>query len=88
MPIEIMTLADDCYKEYKDGSLGDGEYMASGATVSEEFINRCKSEGYDIKKFDIPEIAEEIECNVDDNNDHLMSKYRDMEGEQQKEEEE
>ena len=74
-PQKIFDIAEDCYNEYKSGELGDGVYMASGSMVSNEFVNRCKTEGFDTEKFNIPEIAGDIESDVDENNSHLMSKY-------------
>ena len=74
-PQKILDIAEDCYNEYKSGELGDGEYMAGGFTVSNEFVNRCKTAGFDTEKFNIPEIAGDIESDVDENNSHLMSKY-------------
>ena len=56
-PQKIFDIADDCYKEYASGEMGDGVYMASGSVVSDEFISRCKKAGYDTHKFNIPEIA-------------------------------
>ena len=50
-------------------------YMASGSMVSNEFVNRCKTAGFDTEKFNIPEIAGDIESDVDENNSRLMSKY-------------
>ena len=74
-PQKIFDIAEDCYNEYKSGELGDGVYMAGGFTVSNEFVNRCKNAGFDTEKFNIPEIAGDIESDVDENNSHLLSKY-------------
>lgn len=74
-PQKIFDIADDCYKEYASGEMGDGVYMASGSVVSDEFITRCKNAGFDTHKFNIPEIAGDIEADVYDNNDHLASKW-------------
>ena len=49
--------------------------MASGSMVSNEFVNRCKTAGFDTEKFNIPEIAGDVENDVDENNSHLISKY-------------
>ena len=38
-PQKIFDIADDCYKEYASGEMGDGVYMASGSVVSDEFIS-------------------------------------------------
>ena len=72
-PYTIVRILNECYNDYKDGNLGDGERMASGMQVREEFLRRVKQIGYDELKYN--DIADTLEYDVDENNSHLYSKY-------------
>ena len=72
-PYTIVRILNECYNDYKDGNLGDGEHMASGMQVREDFLRRLKQIGYDELKYN--DIADTLENDVDENNSHLVSKY-------------
>ena len=72
-PYTIVRILNECYNDYADGSLGDGEHMASGKQVRGEFLKRIAQIGYDEDKFQ--DIADTIENDVNENNEHLVSKY-------------
>ena len=72
-PFNVVRILNQCYNDYSDGNLGDGERMASGGMVRQEFLRRIVQIGYDELKFQ--DIADTIENDVDENNAHLVSKY-------------
>ena len=72
-PFNVVRILNECYEDYSNGNLGDGEHMASGGIVKEEFLKRVKQIGYDEVKY--IEIAKTLEEDVDENNSHLASKY-------------
>jgi len=72
-PFNVVRILNECYNDYSNGNLGDGEHMASGGMVREEFFKRIKQIGYDELKY--KDIADTLENDVDENNSHLYSKY-------------
>jgi len=71
-PFNVVRILNECYNDYSNGNLGDGEHMASGGMVRQEFLRRIAQIGYDDLKFQ--DIADTIENDVDENNSHLVSK--------------
>ena len=72
-PFNVVRILNECYNDYSNGNLGDGERMASGDMVRGEFLRRIAQIGYDELKFN--DIADKLEEDVDENNSHLVSKY-------------
>ena len=72
-PFNVVRILNECYNDYSNGNLGDGERMASGGMVRQEFFKRIKQIGYDELKY--KDIADTLENDVDENNAHLYSKY-------------
>ena len=72
-PFNVVRILNECYNDYSNGNLGDGERMADGGIVRQEFLRRIAQIGYDELKFQ--DIADTIENDVDENNAHLASKY-------------
>ena len=72
-PFNVVRILNECYNDYSNGNLGDGERMASGDMVRGEFLRRIAQIGYDELKFN--DIADKLEEDVDENNSHLYSKY-------------
>ena len=72
-PFNVVRILNECYNDYSNGNLGDGEHMASGDMVRGEFLRRIAQIGYDELKFN--DIANKLEEDVDENNSHLASKY-------------
>ena len=72
-PFNVVRILNECYNDYSNGNLGDGEHMARGLMVREEFLRRIAQIGYDELKFQ--DIADTLESDVDENNAHLASKY-------------
>ena len=72
-PFNVVRILNECYDDYSNGNLGDGEHMASGGMVRQEFLRRIAQIGYDEDKY--KDIADTIENDVDENNAHLFSKY-------------
>ena len=72
-PFNVVRILNECYNDYSNGNLGDGEHMASGDMVRGEFLRRIAQIGYDELKFN--DIADKLEEDVDENNAHLVSKY-------------
>ena len=72
-PFNVVRILNECYNDYSNGNLGDGERMASGDMVRGEFLRRIAQIGYDELKFN--DIADKLEEDVDENNLHLASKY-------------
>ena len=72
-PFNVVRILNECYNDYSNGNLGDGERMASGDMVRGEFLIRIAQIGYDELKFN--DIADKLEEDVDENNAHLYSKY-------------
>ena len=72
-PFNVVRILNECYNDYSNGNLGDGERMASGDMVRGEFLRRIAQIGYDELKFN--DIANKLEEDVDENNAHLYSKY-------------
>jgi len=71
-PFNVVRIMNECYDDYSNGNLGDGERMAIGSMVRQEFLRRIVQLGYDEDKFQ--DIADTIENDVDENNAHLVSK--------------
>ena len=71
-PFNVVRILNECYNDYSNGNLGDGERMADGGMVRQEFLRRIAQIGYDELKFQ--DIADTIENDVDENNAHLVSK--------------
>ena len=71
-PFNVVRILNECYNDYSDGNLGDGERMADGGMVRQEFLRRIAQIGYDELKFQ--DIADTLENDVDENNSHLVSK--------------
>ena len=71
-PFNVVRILNECYNDYSNGNLGDGERMASGGMVRGEFLRRIAQIGYDELKFQ--DIADTLESDVDENNAHLVSK--------------
>ena len=72
-PFNVVRILNECYDDYSNGNFGDGERMASGGMVRQEFLRRIAQLGYDELKY--KDIAETLENDVDENNSHLYSKY-------------
>ena len=72
-PFNVVRILNECYNDYSDGNLGDGERMADGMQVRQEFLRRIAQIGYDELKFQ--DIADTLEEDVDENNSRLHSKY-------------
>ena len=72
-PFNVVRILNECYNDYSNGNLGDGERMASGGMVRQEFLKRIAQIGYDELKFN--DIADTLENDVDENNSRLHSKY-------------
>ena len=72
-PFNVVRILNECYDDYSNGNLGDGERMASGGMVRQEFLRRIAQLGYDELKY--KDIGETLENDVDENNSHLYSKY-------------
>ena len=72
-PFNVVRILNECYNDYSNGNLGDGERMADGGMVRQEFLRRIAQIGYDELKFN--DIANKLEEDVDENNAHLYSKY-------------
>ena len=72
-PFNVVRILNECYNDYSNGNLGDGEHMASGGMVRQEFLRRIAQLGYDELKYD--GIANTLEEDVDENNSRLHSKY-------------
>ena len=71
-PFNVVRIMNECYDDYSNGNLGDGEHMAIGSMVRQEFLRRIVQIGYDEDKFQ--DIADTIENDVNENNEHLVSK--------------
>ena len=71
-PFNVVRIMNECYNDYSNGNLGDGERMADGGMVRQEFLRRIAQLGYDELKFQ--DIADTIENDVNENNEHLVSK--------------
>ena len=71
-PFNVVRILNECYNDYSNGNLGDGERMADGGMVRQEFLRRIAQIGYDELKFQ--DIADTLESDVDENNAHLVSK--------------
>ena len=71
-PFNVVRILNECYNDYSNGNLGDGEHMAIGSMVRQEFLRRIAQIGYDELKFQ--DIADTLENDVDENNSHLVSK--------------
>jgi len=71
-PFNVVRILNECYNDYSNGNLGDGERMADGGMVRQEFLRRIAQIGYDELKFQ--DIADTLENDVDENNAHLVSK--------------
>ena len=72
-PFNVVRILNECYNDYSNGNLGDGERMASGGMVRQEFLRRIAQLGYDELKFN--DLGDTLENDVDENNSHLYSKY-------------
>jgi hypothetical protein len=72
-PFNVVRILNECYNDYSNGNLGDGERMASGDMVRGEFLKGIAQIGYDELKY--KDIADTLENDVDENNAHLVSKY-------------
>ena len=72
-PFNVVRILNECYNDYSNGNLGDGERMASGDMVRGEFLRRIAQIGYDELKFN--DIADTLEEDVDENNSRLHSKW-------------
>ena len=72
-PFNVVRILNECYNDYSNGNLGDGERMASGDMVRGEFLRRIAQIGYDELKY--KDIADTLEEDVDENNSRLHSKY-------------
>ena len=72
-PFNVVRILNECYDDYSNGNLGDGERMASGDMVRGEFLRRIAQIGYDELKY--KDIADTLENDVDENNAHLHSKW-------------
>ena len=69
-PFNVVRILNECYNDYSNGNLGDGERMASGDMVRGEFLRRIAQIGYDELKYkDIADTLEEdvekIMCDYD-----------------------
>ena len=72
-PFNVVRILNECYDDYSNGNLGDGERMASGGMVRQEFLRRIAQLGYDELKFN--DLGDTLEEDVDENNSRLHSKY-------------
>ena len=72
-PFNVVRILNECWEDYKDGNLGDGELMASGKELRGEFLRRVTQMGYDELKY--TEIAKTLEEDVDENNQHHYHKH-------------
>ena len=72
-PFNVVRILNECWEDYKDGNLGDGELMASGKELRGEFLRRVTQMGYDELKYEA--IAKTLEEDVDENNQHLYHKH-------------
>ena len=72
-PFNVVRILNECYNDYSNGNLGDGERMADGGMVRQEFLRRIAQIGYDELKY--KDIADKLEEDVDENNSHLYWKY-------------
>ena len=72
-PFNVVRILNECWEDYKDGNLGDGELMASGKELRGEFLRRVTQMGYDELKYEA--IADTLEEDVDENNQHLYHKH-------------
>ena len=72
-PFNVVRILNECYDDFSNGNLGDGERMASGGMVRQEFLRRIAQIGYDELKY--KDIADTLEEDVDENNSRLHSKY-------------
>ena len=72
-PFNVVRILNECYNDYSDGNLGDGEHLANGQQVRGEFLRRIAQLGYDELKY--KDIADTLENDVDENNSRLHSKY-------------
>ena len=69
----MVRILNECYNDYSNGNLGDGERMASGGMIRQEFLSRIAQLGYDELKFN--DLGDTLENDVDENNSRLHSKY-------------
>ena len=72
-PFNVVRILNECYNDYSDGNLGDGERLADGGMVRQTFLRRIAQLGYDELKY--KDIADTLEEDVDENNSRLHSKY-------------
>ena len=72
-PFNVVRILNECYNDYSNGNLGEGERMADGGMVRQEFLRRIAQIGYDELKY--KDIADKLEEDVDENNSHLYWKY-------------
>ena len=72
-PFNVVRILNECYNDYSNGNLGDGERMADGGMVRQEFLRRIAQLGYDELKFN--DLGYRLEEDVDENNSRLHSKY-------------
>ena len=72
-PFNVVRILNECYNDYSNGNLGDGERMADGMQVRQEFLRRIAQLGYDELKFN--DLGYRLEEDVDENNSRLHSKY-------------
>ena len=72
-PFNVVRILNECYNDYSNGNLGDGELMASGKELRGEFLRRVTQMGYDELKY--TEIAKTLEEDVDENNQHHYHKH-------------
>ena len=72
-PFNVVRILNECYDDYSNGNLGDGERMADGMQVRQEFLRRIAQLGYDELKFN--DLGDTLEEDVDENNSRLHSKY-------------
>ena len=72
-PFNVVRILNECYNDYSDGNLGDGEHLANGQQVRGEFLRRIAQLGYDELKFN--DLGDTLEEDVDENNSRLHSKY-------------
>ena len=72
-PFNVVRILNECYNDYSNGNLGDGERMADGMQVRQEFLRRIAQLGYDELKFN--DLGDTLEEDVDENNSRLHSKY-------------
>jgi len=72
-PFNVVRILNECYNDYSNGNLGDGERMADGMQVRQEFLRRIAQLGYDELKFN--DLGDTLEEDVDENNSRLHSKW-------------